>query len=251
MLSSFECIVNADGLLVRDGASGALLATFSGDVPAPHAVRFNASSLVITLEMSGVRDGALHFSYLADGSCYRNCAGGGRCDGGLCRCPAGKAGADCSLNLSPLDISHGAATSTGRLQPGGTAYFELRVPSDASLLVELTWSKSANETGLAAQPSPLLMLSNASSPCAVSSTFMSQPDGSCDEASGCGWSVDAGGCVGGAMQMDGPAIEYSLVGDDGITRLVRMPAIPTQAFSTRRDTAGWAGRAQRCVPAAL
>jgi hypothetical protein len=62
-------------------------------------VRFNATTIVFSLTGSAVAA----VSYQADNSCYRNCAGGGRCDAGLCRCPVDKTGADCSIALvSPL-----------------------------------------------------------------------------------------------------------------------------------------------------
>lgn len=75
---------------------GAPLAFYTGELPTPMAVRFEASSLRISFRSrGGNRNAGFNITYLADGGCFNGCGSAGKdaCKDGLCDCPADSQGA--------------------------------------------------------------------------------------------------------------------------------------------------------------
>ncbi|KAK3282872.1 hypothetical protein CYMTET_9408 [Cymbomonas tetramitiformis] len=198
------------GAVVYAGAldthvQGDSLAMYTGNVPTPMAVRFEATSLLLQFIVgeptAGTQGFRLH--YLTDGECYNACGHGfGTCKEGLCECPSGYAGADCSIPVDLLIPSE--KPLTGRVEAGGIRYFRVEVPEGPpgmKMLVELTFPEGIRGAR------PLLMLGNGTAqlahghrqhsdvtdqkvnttPGVFYSRFLRPDDGLCQSHVGCRW----------------------------------------------------------------
>ena len=247
VLSNVSLVFGDDWLEVSDAPfQTPPLASYTGLLAAPSALRIDSPTLLLSLTVGDHAFASRVSVVIIPGNaCFNDCSGSGRCAGGLCTCDAGRAGADCSVEIQNLALSLSSTSLaevkvSGSVQPGATDLFQLDLPASASnqsLLVEMIWKRTDNTSEL---PSPLLMLQNATSSHSLSSTFLSSPDGSC--STHCQWSVtnlpDSNNTA--------PVADYLVTGDDGQPRVLRsMEAIPTPYFLTLRDAARWAERAPR------
>ena len=130
----FDTVFDDDFLYVTDpDASDAVparpreLALYTGALPVPFAVRFDAvAALTLRFVAGDNRDEGSPLLYLADGSCHNDCAARGRCVRGLCACDDGWIGSDCTVPLPTL-VGDGAETR-GVVGVGETRYFRVVAP---------------------------------------------------------------------------------------------------------------------------
>ena len=280
----FDTVFDDDFLYVTDpDASEAVparpreLALYTGALPVPFAVRFDAvAALTLRFVAGDNRDEGFALLYLADGSCHNDCAARGRCVRGLCACDDGWIGSDCTVPLPTL-VGDGAETR-GVVGVGETRYFRVVAPAEPKnlmLKLEMTFPDGdsdgarpllmlANATGRVAPKDDDVSDSNVSNVSNVSPVFFdgygygagpnSTPGGDCGGFPGCHWTVaraDARPAAPTTARHAGPTCAYRLGGralvdpaaaPDGSPfplRDVVFPALPTFHYHAAKAYRAW------------
>ena len=160
----FQLAMSDDYVAVRDADTGEPLALYTGQLATPMAARFDAKALTVTFVSNGGRYGindvaggkGFEAVAISDGRCFRGCAGSGNpgvcTSSGLCACPSGFMGADCSIEV-PLLVPGNRVVS--EVEPGDTKFYEVRVPPGAAhMMAELAFPDGIGKA------KPVLLLGN-------------------------------------------------------------------------------------------
>jgi len=270
MLTEFRTVFGADALFFMDGTNfefqgsqgssritiyGNPLAVFSGVVPTPHVMKFDAKDLRVQFLTEqfvlGDRESGFTFEWWTDGSCANDCNGQGTCLDGLCECATGFAGGDCSIEVKELPVD--GTPVAGFLDIGSTDYYRIVVPDDGEdyyLRVDMDSQLSEGD--------PLLMIANATSPELWMKQYFSNPPqggvsvGPCGVYPGCHWCESITSCDPGfpdsnispLMSVGGPVTDYRTYGfimDNAYPTPVhiRTMSLPSINFHTFSDYESW------------
>ena len=253
VFEKFKVATNRDYLFVRTRAFGEeeALSLYTGMLPTPMAVRVEAPSIELQF-LSGTghaMDDGFDVLYLAGDQCYKNCRGapGARCVRGLCECPRGHYGADCSIHASELVPGQKISDQVGTGERENIKYYQVEVPDGQKMkmLVELEVLQSEGFIR------PTLLLGNATNASGDDPNFYQykmQRAGECGEYPGCWWSPE--GLAGSRMRTSSsnrlstndPTADFEMAGTTLLDRYAPFPhattrisALPTYTFFSLKD----------------
>ena len=204
-LEYFNSVLGEDFLRVYDENEEEILATYSGDV-FPHSIAFkNQSSLTVEWKSLNLnRDKGFRVHYFTDRmdgvKCLNDCDRVGVCtEANVCRCPKGRAGADCSIVVHQLVMEKKENDTDGstrrfqgysllRSEPGECAYLNVDVPKESLSGDDVSFMRveATFPDGLDGDARPSLFISNALD--MNGTNFYVPSSGYCEtEPRGCEW----------------------------------------------------------------
>lgn len=253
VFEKFKIATNRDYLFVRTQASGEqeALGLYTGMLPTPMAVRVEAPHIELQF-VSGTghaMDDGFDILYLAGEQCYKNCRGasGARCVRGLCECPRGHYGADCSIHASELVPGQKISDQVGVGDRENIKYFQVEVPDgqQMNMLVELAVVQAEGFIR------PTLLLGNATGASRNEPNmyqYKMQRPGECGDYPGCWWSPEeaAESFMGTAsinkLSTNDPVADFEMGGTTLLDRyapfphaITRTSALPTYTFFSMKD----------------